>query len=98
MFTSSFDASDGKLARFTLKNSSSRVPSKISPGLGSDSINFSRVTVFTPRNSMLPILRLLIDLNHHVDGLACLINLKLRTRGHIHVSLSRIDLCEILQS
>src|SRR5882724_809522 len=55
MFTSSFiDASEGKIARFTLKNSSSRVPSKISPGLGSDSINFPRVTVFTPKNSRLP--------------------------------------------
>src|SRR6267378_1134837 len=52
--TSSLDTSEGKIVRFTLKNSSSLVLSKIAPGLGSDSTNFSRVTAFTPRNSMLP--------------------------------------------
>src|SRR6266481_3161630 len=49
--TSSLDTSEGKIVRFTLKNSSSLVLSKIAPGLGSDSTNFSRVTAFTPGNS-----------------------------------------------
>ena len=52
--TSSRDASGGKIVRFTLKNSPSLVISRISPGLGSDSINFSRVAAFMPKNSMLP--------------------------------------------
>src|SRR6266436_8028501 len=35
--TSSLDTSESKIVRFTLKNSSSLVLSKIAPGLGSDS-------------------------------------------------------------
>src|SRR6266404_4935483 len=54
MFTSSLETSGSKVVRFILKNSSSLVLSKTSPGLGSDSINFSCVTAFTPRISMLP--------------------------------------------
>src|SRR5882762_10294321 len=101
-FTSSLDTSEGKIVRFTLKNSSSLVLSKTCPDFGSDSVNFSRVNscycIHAQKfNASDTILDLLINLKHHVDGFVGLINLKLRLRGHIHVALSPKGYCEIFQ-